>query len=42
MGVVAKYHFWTKLGIMIGIRLQGIFGIKLSVGLLLLSNFKRM
>jgi hypothetical protein len=31
---MAKYHFWTKLGIMIGIRLQGTFGIKLLVGLL--------
>ncbi len=39
---MSKYHLLSKLEIMIGIRLQVEFVIRLKVGLLLLSNFKRM
>ena len=38
----AKYHLVPNLGIMIGIRPQVDVDIGLQVGLLLLSNFKRM
>jgi hypothetical protein len=34
----AKYHLFPSLGIMIGIRPQVDVGIRLQVGLLLLSN----